>query len=160
MKTRIAIGGLVVVLLVFNGLIIGKESLRRSGRTVFLALAPVDPRSLMQGDYMRLDYAVTRDLGSIGDRALAAGALIVQLDARGVASFTRIDDGTEPGPSECRLKVRRGRWDRPAVAPDSFMFQEGQGEIFARARFAELRVDGAGNVVLAGLRDEHLKPLP
>ena len=29
---------------------------------MLLELAPVDPRSLIQGDYMRLDYAIARDL--------------------------------------------------------------------------------------------------
>ena len=32
------------------------------GEVVYLELAPVDPRSLIQGDYMALDYALERDL--------------------------------------------------------------------------------------------------
>ncbi len=31
---------------------------------VLLRLAPVDPRSLMQGDYMRLNYELARQLGN------------------------------------------------------------------------------------------------
>ena len=52
--------GLVILLLV-NRAIWDKEQQLRDGRVVLLALAPVDPRSLMQGDYMRLRYAVETD---------------------------------------------------------------------------------------------------
>ena len=53
--------GLVAALGVPAGLVVQKERVVRSGNLVLLPLAPVDPRSLMQGDYMILDYAVTRD---------------------------------------------------------------------------------------------------
>ncbi|MFX7329222.1 GDYXXLXY domain-containing protein, partial [Acinetobacter baumannii] len=33
-----------------------KEMLLKEGQLVLLPLAPVDPRSLMQGDYMALRY--------------------------------------------------------------------------------------------------------
>ena len=39
-----------------------KEQLLANGKTVFLALAPVDPRSLMQGDYMALRFKLERDI--------------------------------------------------------------------------------------------------
>ena len=35
-----------------------KEQLIAHGQPVFVELAPVDPRSLMQGDYMRLEFRV------------------------------------------------------------------------------------------------------
>lgn len=43
---------LVTALGVANGAIWQKEQLISTGRPIFLELAPVDPRSLMQGDYM------------------------------------------------------------------------------------------------------------
>ena len=48
------------MLAVFNVAIYRNERLLASGETLYLELAPVDPRSLMQGDYMRLRYAVER----------------------------------------------------------------------------------------------------
>ena len=41
-----------------------KETLIRDGRPVFVELAPVDPRSLMQGDFMRLNFNVPASLPS------------------------------------------------------------------------------------------------
>lgn len=43
------------------------EALRSNGREVLLALTPVDPRALLMGDYMALDFDLNRDV----DRALA-----------------------------------------------------------------------------------------
>ena len=43
----------VLTLAVFNVLIAQKEALRASGESIYLRLAPVDPRSLIQSVYMR-----------------------------------------------------------------------------------------------------------
>ncbi|TMH00918.1 MAG: hypothetical protein E6H79_16185 [Betaproteobacteria bacterium] len=57
----IALSALAVLLVVNLG--IGqKERLIAHGQAVFVALAPVDPRSLMQGDYMRLNFNVPQDV--------------------------------------------------------------------------------------------------
>ena len=56
--------GALLVLGAVNGAIVGKERIRRDGELVFLALAPVDPRALMQGDYMALRFALVRELES------------------------------------------------------------------------------------------------
>ena len=53
-KAIALIAGLAVLALVNLG-IYQREQLLTRGQIVLLDLAPVDPRSLMQGDYMRLD---------------------------------------------------------------------------------------------------------
>ena len=58
--------GLALALGVPNYAIIQKERLLASGTPVLEELAPVDPRSLIQGDYMRLDYAISRQLREPG----------------------------------------------------------------------------------------------
>ena len=45
--------------LLLGGLVGMKETLLRTGQTVKLELAPIDPRSLMQGDYVRLSYKIS-----------------------------------------------------------------------------------------------------
>ncbi|SDH51070.1 GDYXXLXY domain-containing protein [Myroides phaeus] len=59
--TIIIIATLVVVLLLFVKAVMNKENTIKEGKFVLLELAPVDPRSLMQGDYMELNYAITRE---------------------------------------------------------------------------------------------------
>ena len=61
-------------LLVLGGVnwsILAKERIKDNGESILLALAPVDPRSLMQGDYMALRFEIeshipTDTSGSIG----------------------------------------------------------------------------------------------
>lgn len=47
---------LILLLGYFNWSVYQKEQTLKDGQLVLLQLAPVDPRSLMQGDYMRLNY--------------------------------------------------------------------------------------------------------
>ena len=65
--------GLVLVLAVPNALVVQKERLLASGTPMLLELAPVDPRSLIQGDYMRLDYAVVRQKADSNGQGPRAG---------------------------------------------------------------------------------------
>ncbi|HNC99913.1 MAG TPA: GDYXXLXY domain-containing protein, partial [Myxococcota bacterium] len=53
---------LVAFLGLYNQMIAAKEDLLRTAPRILLELAGRDPRSLMAGDYLRLDYAVAREL--------------------------------------------------------------------------------------------------
>ena len=50
------------MLAVANAGIWQKETLIANGRPIYIELAPVDPRSLMQGDYMALAFPLPEDL--------------------------------------------------------------------------------------------------
>jgi uncharacterized membrane-anchored protein len=146
--------GLVLILAFFNWSVAKKEAVLRDGQTLLIELAPVDPRSLIQGDYMRLEYR----LAEHADRSWARdGRMVVRLDDRGVAEFVRAHDGRALGPDELLLQYRR-RSGRVRVGSDAFFFQEGHAERYAGAKYGELRVDGSGGSVLVGLRDEALQP--
>ena len=64
-RARLAPWGIAVsmalVLAVANLGIWQKERLIRDGQPIYVELAPVDPRSLMQGDFMRLNFRVPFD---------------------------------------------------------------------------------------------------
>lgn len=62
MKNKKNIIILVVFVLIgifFVKAVLQKEKTIKEGQFVLLELAPVDPRSLMQGDYMSLNYAIS-----------------------------------------------------------------------------------------------------
>jgi uncharacterized membrane-anchored protein len=158
MKARLGIAAGLVIALALVGLEVSrKERLLASGEVVLLELAPVDPRSLIQGDYMRLDYAMSR-LGEATTTWPRDGALVVRADQRGVADFVRRDDGQPLVTGEHRLTYRR-RGARVRVGTDAFYFQEGTADVYSVARFGELRVAPDGTSVLVGLRDADLHPL-
>lgn len=148
----VAIGGLLFV----NYGIYGKEMLIRTGEPVLLALAPVDPRSLIQGDYMDLRYAIATELEN--QEIPRRGQLVITLDENNVAGLVRIDDGTPLAPDERLLKYYFHEWRVDLGAP-SFFFQEGTADLYQTAEYGELRVDAQGNSVLVGLRNSDFEQL-
>lgn len=135
-----------------------KERVMRDGRIVLLALAPVDPRSLMQGDYMALRYAIADDLEAELTSAPIDGELVLTLDGRGVVTTARRHGGEPLGASEALLRYRV-RGHRVRLGAESFFFEEGRASRYERAAYGELRVDDEGESVLVGLRDAELRPL-
>lgn len=159
MRSALVFAGLVLVFVVSNALVLHKERLLADGTPVLLELAPVDPRSLIQGDYMRLDYAIARQLADSQQRWPHTGQIVVALDENGVARFVRRHDGRTPlGPREHLLTYRR-RGGRIRVGTDAFHFQEGQARRYQGARYGEVRASPSGTSVLVGLRDSTRVPL-
>lgn len=152
-------GGLLLVLGVVNAMIAGKERTLAEGSTVLLELAPRDPRSLLQGDYMTLRYAISEQVSrALGDGS-ASGRLLVHVDADGVARYLGVyRDGDALAPDQ-RLLYFRKRDRTVRLAGDAFFFQEGQGGYYATARYGEVRVDKDGHAILVGLRDGERRPL-
>ena len=143
---------LVIVLGFYHYSMRQKEQTLESGKLVLLPLAPVDPRSLMQGDYMALRYAIAPESTSdYPDR----GYYVVALDSGVIARRIRIQPNTSPlSSNEYLIRYKKESW-RHSIGAESYFFQEGQGEKFEQAKFGGLRIDNKGNSVLVGLYDEH-----
>lgn len=152
-------GGLLLVLGAVNWSVWQKEQLLVEGRTVLLQLAPVDPRSLMQGDYMRLDYALTRNPQPGGPltaevQAGATRVVRLKLDAQQVATVMSMDTPAPLNADEARMLVRKSGNRNWRMGSDAYFFQEGTGNVYARARFGEYVTAPDGESVLVALRDE------
>jgi uncharacterized membrane-anchored protein len=147
----------LAVLAVVNVSIWQKEDLIAEGKPVFIELGPADPRSLMQGDYMRLSFKIPptgRDQFQGTDRPRAVG----KIDARGVVTLERLDRGGALGPGEIGIELTRdgNRW---TVATDAWYFKEGGGARLANARYGEFRVAPDGRALLVGMRGPQLEKL-
>lgn len=149
-KTIIALTG-IAILATLNFSIWQNEDLLENGDIVYLELAPVDPRSLIQGDFMRLNYRLNGVTGSQD-----ANTVILTLDARRVATEASADYLSTMQPGEMRMLWHRVRKDKLQVRPDTFLFQEGAAEDYARARFARFHVGEGGRALLTGLADKDL----
>lgn len=158
--SRTAIAGialsLVAVLAVANGGIWQKEQLARAGSTIFVELAPRDPRSLMQGDFMALNFRVPVDLSTVDESQ--APRVVLRKDGRGIAHVERLDDGSALSADELpvTLSYKDGRW---IFVTDAWFFKEGEADRFAPARFGEFKVTGDGRAMLVGLRGANLERL-
>lgn len=133
------------------------ERLLSSGAVVLLELAPVDPRSLMQGDYMSLSWALERQKIALPE---TSGTIVLALDARRVGTFRRLSDAGAPGAGEIAFQVHRNASGGGVmVEPHSFLFQEGHGDLYARARYGIFRVAPDGRHLLSGLADAEARPM-
>ena len=160
-RDLVRVGALAgVCLAIPAGLVAHKEHILATGRPVYLDLAPRDPRSLMQGDYMVLRYAMAGDVVALHP-ARGKGALEVSMDERGVASLVRLDRGQPLAAGEQRLRFHYlpGGDPRVRIGAESFFFEEGTADVYAAARYGKLVVDAAGRSVLVGLAGEDLTPL-
>lgn len=172
MRSVIALAWVVVVLALVGYSIAAKEALLESGKVTYLELAPVDPRSLMQGDYMALRFRIANDArrdverdesaGRPGSRrkglATADGNIVATLGPDSVSHYKRLDDGSPLAPGEImlRYRVRKGR---VKFATNAYFFEEGTAKRYEQARYGEFRVAPDGELLLTGLRDKALEPL-
>ena len=171
MRSAIALLACACILGLVNGSVVQKERLLETGRTVLLELAPVDPRSLMQGDYMALQFAIARDtrealmkargvMEARAQRRLAAasGRIVARLDANGIAAYSRLDDAKPLAENEIHLRYRV-RQGQVRFATNAYFFEEGTAKRYEAAQYGELRDAPDGELLLTRLRGRDLKPL-
>lgn len=149
----------LLILIGVNWSIWQKEQVLSNGQTVFLTLAPVDPRSIMQGDYMRLRFELESQVRAQlpqDQTENSQGFVLVKLDDKGIAQFINLQTEptmTEPRTAALQYRVREGNIK---FATDAFFFEEGQGDIYAQAKYGEFKVAENGELLLTDLRGENL----
>jgi uncharacterized membrane-anchored protein len=176
-------GGLLAVLVVANRGIVHHERTLADGRVLLLALEPVDPRAMLQGDYMALRFAAADDIRKVlyGERGENAARMLKQMsafgsnqcspegcrdgyavfarDADNVGRFLRVQSAARPvAEGEVAVRYRERDWEL-RIASNAWFFPEGQAARYQPARYGELRVDANGTALIAGLRDDKRKPL-
>lgn len=145
-----------VALLGVLGLVVGRvasaELALAGGERVYLKLAPVDPRSLVQGDYMTLGY----ELDSAA-RKLETGRAVAQLDERGVLVQLHPDKPTLAA-DERWIQVSPARPRQSRIANRAYLFQEGTAAVYEDATYGIFALSGE-DLLLVGLAGDDLEPL-
>ena len=155
----LALFGLVLTLSLVNYSIVKQETLLAEGEVVFLQLAPVDPRSLMQGDYMALRFDIERKLSEhLGEIGVSDGKLVAKLDKQRVARFLSLYSGQALSQQQIlmRYRIRNGQ---VKFATNAFFFEEGSAEKFEQAEYGQFRVGSDGELLLAAMYDAYLKQI-
>ncbi|PNK60794.1 GDYXXLXY domain-containing protein [Psychrobacter sp. FDAARGOS_221] len=173
-KISIALLTLIAVLVIMNVTINKYETHLNTGDTVLLELAPVDPRGLMQGDYMRLNFAIADDItealkdirkNRADDKNIthdfeynSDGIAIVKVDDHNVAHFERLVpfesvdsfDRASLASDEMALhfRIRNGSIK---FATNAFFFQEGHAKDYEAAEYGLFRVNQQGEPLLADM---------
>lgn len=153
MTKKIIIGTAIVILIFTNSLILQKELILRNGQDVVLKLAPVDPRSLMQGDYVALRYEIETQLNFLEIKEFASGKLVLTLDKNRVATVEKLYKGDKPEKDQVLLKYKK-RSASIIFATNGYFFQEGTGVTYEDAVYGFFKVDKRGNAILTGLLDK------
>lgn len=161
-KWILILGNLLLLLIYFNWSVFEKEQTLTRGELILFRLAPVDPRSLMQGDYMALNYEVAdlNELYSYDNLAFIPpqGYAILALDSNRVARIVRLQPTTKGlSARELFINYHKGRYGALKLGAESFFFEEGQGEAYEEAVYGGLRIDENGNSILVGLYDKHFQ---
>ena len=167
--------GALLILGGYNASIWRNERVLDEGAIVRLALAPVDPRAFLTGDFMALNYALSRTIAEIdrsefesasaGSAATEGSRLdhdriaILSLDEDLVARLVRMQSAPTPRESgEVAVQVRmRGGGAR--LGTNAWYFQEGTGARFEAAKFGEFRVAPDGRMLLVKTLDAKLHPI-
>ncbi len=165
----IALAALALILVLVNLSIFKKEQHLSHGAIVFVEIAPVDPRSLMQGDYMALRFKMGDDVRQALHKNAAEtdsqhlvpsgdGYFVAKMNAKRVATFKAIYTNQPLAKNEVLLQYRV-RDNRVKFATNAFFFQEGHAHIYESARYGQFRVNSKGELLLAGMFDADLNKL-
>jgi uncharacterized membrane-anchored protein len=148
-EKALIIASVALVLLVTNFLIFSKERIIRTGKTIYLELAPVDPRALMQGDYMALRFSLAG--------AIAASQSDTHAHRRKNGQFATLANPTLSVPDSIRFRWRDGAvW----LGTNAFFFEEGSAQRFEIARYGQFKLNpSSGEAVLVALADAQLNTL-
>ena len=175
LKTVFSLITLIIVLAIANYTIIKYEDVLNNGKPIIVKLAPVDPRSLMQGDYMALNYEILTQFRQqfYGDgeeqinaseekRSVAKVYALVKAGENNVANLCRVELSPPTNFTGCQegvyLPINTTNSWNPTLPSHSYFFAEGKGAYYAQAEYGEYRFKG-GKALLFRLLDKDLKPL-
>ena len=161
----------LLVLALLNFAIYKRELHIKEGTVAFLRLAPVDPRSLMQGDYMALRFAMVSSIRNslpkddafdhrTWSRNVDAndGFVVVNLDEKRVATFETIYTTQALKENQMLLQYRI-RAGKIKFATNAFFFEEGTGERYEKAVYGEFRVNAKHELLLVDMYDSNLSKI-
>ncbi|MEH8019936.1 GDYXXLXY domain-containing protein [Rheinheimera metallidurans] len=153
---RFAIASAIALILIVTSYTIWQfERTLADGQIVNIELAPVDPRSLMQGDYMALAFAIDRDLP---DDAAQYKYAWLSLDNQQRASLHSVANDL---PTDLALVavLLRQRDNIISIGPNAFFFAEGTADVYEQARYGQFRIAGNGKALLTVMLDAELNLL-
>ncbi len=159
MRKWILIALSILVAAFLNYSIYKKEQVKKSGEVILLSLAPVDPRSIMQGDYMELRYTLENDIPfELISSQKSRGFLVVRPGENRVGGFVRFHAGERLSTNEKLLYYHKD-YESIKIAQRSFFFQEGHGKLYDDAKYGIFKFGAGGESILIGLADSNYKEI-
>ena len=148
---RIAFWAIVGAQLVFLVGFIGvREVALRTGTEVVLQTVPVDPRSLLQGDYAILDYEIARLPDWMDGLSVGRTVYVVLQEGRDVWTSSAYAEERSHVAGEVFIKGRIDRVGHADFGIGTYFVAEGTGHIVERAQNVKVvvSIDEDGNAVI------------
>ena len=178
------ISEIIITIIVLGVIVYGfqvkaeRDRLILTGKEILLELAPVDPLSLLQGQYMIINFALEREEIEVKDQEVnsdririnhnESARIVLRYNESGVASFNRFEDGQLLASNEIFFKIKaRRHWRdngskysyRIDVEQESFLFKENTEKKYEAAKYGVFKVGPDGDFVLVDLADKDLNKL-
>ena len=161
----------IVILFVLTGFSANKEEgYKKSDSYFYLELTPVDPRSLLQGDYMTLNYDIIDKAQEIIFNGIydskdennkfldmRKGYIVVSLDENKVAKFVKLSKEKTDEKDLLFIAFKSDGFN-VNINANSYLFQEGTGDKYENARYSKVVLVG-NNLRLIDLRDKDFKEI-
>lgn len=133
----VTVAGQIILLLAFISV---KEDILRTGTTVVLQTVPVDPRSLLQGDFVILDYEIAQLPARWNNKAIRLPVWVeLQEGVDGVWRSKRYHP-EKPDPGRVFLKGAITSGGRLDFGIGTYFVPEGTGHEIERAQDVKVRV--------------------
>jgi len=156
-RKLILVLSLIITLITIGLSVANREKLLKNGETVLFELSPVDPRSIMQGDYMTLNYRIISGVNT--DHIPSRGYMAFTTDSLNVARCIRFQKDKHPlFENEKIIRYFCHKWNI-SIGSESFFFQEGDEKLYSAARYGGIKVGKNGESILTGLFDENRKEI-
>lgn len=146
----------IVVIQIFILLVIifQKESILRNGTDIVLKVEPVDPRSILQGDYVQLSYNISESK-SLKDNSNQVFVLL-EKNEKGIYEVAAIYDDKQEAKQHLKkdqvLITGKTYGETITYGIEHFFVEEGKGEeVEADAKYAKVRVGANGDAILLEL---------
>lgn len=134
------------------------ESILTQGKTVKLELEPVDPRSLLQGDYVQLGYTISR----LGSPDLPVGEnirVVLRMQENGLYEYSGYYEQAgvwnkpyQADPNDVIINGRTIGGDRVEYGIENYFVPEGTGlELERTAKYSYVKVGRKGDAILESL---------
>lgn len=188
MKRMIPLALALLSIAVFLGLISKNEWHLDNSQTMYVRLQPVDPRSIIQGDYMALNYQLyfaphhsaqertnqenmsqeninSEDQifsGHYFDEVIKNKSSVltyVELDSQRRVIHSYFELPENVRTERLILQNPNNRYNGLYPASRSFLFAEGLADCYQQAEYAEFKVDEQGNAILTALKGDQLQDL-
>ncbi len=183
MKKMIPLVLALLSIAVFLGLIFKNEWHINHSQSIYVRLQPVDPRSIIQGDYMALNYQLyfapqhsnpeSNNQANINqqdqifsghyfDEVINNKSSVltyVELDAHRRVIHSYFESPKNVRTARLILQNPNNRYNQLYPASRSFLFAEGLADCYQQAEYAEFKVDEQGNAILTALKGNQLQDL-